>query len=225
MRLVDLMVSNKMTLIVSLPDNTIEHAQAAVKGGADALKVHANVYHRASGNNFGSITEQKEVFKEIIKKAGVPVGVVPGAQLAASREEIKIAEEIGFSFLDIFAHYMPLYMIESNLDKMVAIDETYDVHHMKALGKIKVDIIEADVLPDDKRENIHLSDIMRYGRIIENVDKPVVVPTQRIIEPDEVKFLYELGIKAIMIGAIVTGNSIEGVEKTTRLFREAINKL
>ncbi|HHW56886.1 MAG TPA: hypothetical protein GXX15_04275 [Clostridia bacterium] len=225
MRLVNLLASNKMTLIVSLPENTVEFAQAAVKGGADALKVHANVYHQASGNNFGSIMEQKEVFEEIIKYANVPVGLVPGAQLYASKDEIKIVEEIGFSFLSMFAHYMPLYMIDSNLDKMVAINETYDIHHIKALNKIKVDIIEADVLPDDRRENIHLFDLMRYGRIIENVDKPVVVPTQRIIEPDEVKFLYELGVKAIMIGAIVTGNSIEGVEKTTRLFREAINKL
>lgn len=225
MKFLDLLNSNKMTLIVSLPENKLEFAQAAVKGGADALKVHANVYHQASGNNFGSIMEQKEVFEEIIKYANVPVGLVPGAQLYASKDEIKIVEEIGFSFLSMFAHYMPLYMIDSNLDKMVAINETYDIHHIKALNKIKVDIIEADVLPDDRRENIHLFDLMRYGRIIENVDKPVVVPTQRIIKPDEVKFLYELGVKAIMIGAIVTGNSIEDVEKTTRLFREAINKL
>ncbi|KHO60988.1 hypothetical protein THYS13_25590 [Thermoanaerobacter sp. YS13] len=225
MKFLDLLNSNKMTLIVSLPENKLEFAQAAVKGGADALKVHANVYHSASGNNFKGIMEQKEVFEEIIKYANVPVGLVPGAQLYASKDEIKIVEEIGFSFLSMFAHYMPLYMIDSNLDKMIAVNETYDLGHIRAVNRIEVDVIEADVLPDDRREKIYVFDLMRYGRLVENVDKPVVVPTQRIIEPEEVRFLYELGVKGIMIGAIVTGNTVEGVERTTSLFREAINKL
>jgi len=225
MKFLDLLNSNKMTLIVSLPENKLEFAQAAVKGGADALKVHANVYHSASGNNFKGIMEQKEVFEEIIKYANVPVGLVPGAQLYASKDEIKIVEEIGFSFLSMFAHYMPLYMIDSNLDKMIAVNETYDLGHIRAVKRIEVDVIEADVLPDDRREKIYVFDLMRYGRLVENVDKPVVVPTQRIIEPEEVRFLYELGVKGIMIGAIVTGNTVEGVERTTSLFREAINKL
>lgn len=225
MEFLDLLNSNKMTLIVSLPENKLEFAQAAVKGGADALKVHANVYHPASGNNFGGVMEQKEVFEEIIKYANVPVGLVPGAQLYASKDEIKIIEEIGFSFLSMFAHYMPLYMIDSNLDKMIAVNETYDLGHIRAVNRIGVDVIEADVLPDDRREKIYVFDLMRYGRLVENVDKPVVVPTQRIIEPEEVRFLYELGVKGIMIGAIVTGNTVEGVERTTSLFREAINKL
>ncbi|MGI1690206.1 hypothetical protein [Thermoanaerobacter uzonensis] len=225
MKFLDLLNSNKMTLIVSLPENKLEFAQAAVKGGADALKVHANVYHSASGNNFKGIMEQKEVFEEIIKYTNVPVGLVPGAQLYASKDEIKIVEEIGFSFLSMFAHYMPLYMIDSNLDKMIAVNETYDLGHIRAVNRIEVDVIEADVLPDDRREKIYVFDLMRYGRLVENVDKPVVVPTQRIIEPEEVRFLYELGVKGIMIGAIVTGNTVEGVERTTSLFREAINKL
>jgi len=225
MKFLDLLNSNKMTLIVSLPENKLEFAQAAVKGGADALKVHANVYHSASGNNFKGIMEQKEVFEEIIKYANVPVGLVPGAQLYAGKDEIKIVEEIGFSFLSMFAHYMPLYMIDSNLDKMIAVNETYDLGHIRAVNRIEVDVIEADVLPDDRREKIYVFDLMRYGRLVENVDKPVVVPTQRIIEPEEVRFLYELGVKGIMIGAIVTGNTVEGVERTTSLFREAINKL
>jgi putative N-acetylmannosamine-6-phosphate epimerase len=108
---------------------------------------------------------------------------------------------------------------------MVAVDETYDISHLRVLEKINIDIIEADVLPDDKKEKIHLSDLMRYGRLVENIKKPVVVPTQRIIEPDEVKYLYDLGVKGIMIGAIVTGNEVDDVKRVTEKFRNEIDKL
>lgn len=225
MDFIDTLESNKMTLIVSLPKNTVEFAEAAVKGGANALKVHANVHHQASGNDFGSIYEQKEVFEEIISNFNVPVGLVPGAEKCASREEIKLAEELKFSFLSMFAHYLPIYMLDTNLNKMVAVDETYDIAHLRVLEKINIDIIEADVLPYDRKEKIHLSDLMRYGRLVENIKKPVVVPTQRVIEPDEVKYLYDLGVKGIMIGAIVTGSEIDDVKSVTEKFRNEIDKL
>ena len=54
-KLIDLLKTNKMTLIVSLPENSLELALAAVEGGADALKVHCGVKHKASGVEFGSL--------------------------------------------------------------------------------------------------------------------------------------------------------------------------
>lgn len=33
---------NKFTLVVSLPENNLELARAALEGGAQAIKVHAN---------------------------------------------------------------------------------------------------------------------------------------------------------------------------------------
>ncbi|MBM7583142.1 putative N-acetylmannosamine-6-phosphate epimerase [Caldicoprobacter guelmensis] len=225
MKLSQMLNKNKMTLIVSLPQNRTELAEAAVRGGADALKVHANVFHQASGNRFGSVYEQREVFKELLDSFEVPIGLVPGAQVCASQDELKLAEQLGFSFLSVFVFHMPLYMLETKMDKMLAINESYDTAHLKVLNKLDVDIIEADVFSDDKREKIHVSDLLRFGRIVESVDKPVVVPTQRIIEPDEVKFLYKLGIKGIMIGAIVTGSSPDSIERITRQFRQAIDSL
>lgn len=44
-KLSEILNQNKMTLIVSLPQNRRDLAEAAVRGGADALKVHANVFH------------------------------------------------------------------------------------------------------------------------------------------------------------------------------------
>lgn len=36
--------NNKFSLVVSLPSNSLELAEAALEGGAMAVKVHCNVY-------------------------------------------------------------------------------------------------------------------------------------------------------------------------------------
>lgn len=71
--------TNKFSLVVSLPSNKLELAQAALDGGAQAVKVHCNVWHRASGHTFGTYAENREFLRQLIKLCGdVPVGLVPG---------------------------------------------------------------------------------------------------------------------------------------------------
>lgn len=77
-RLLEKLKSSKMCLIASIPQNNYELAKAAWEAGADAIKVHINIWHRASGNSFGSLEENREVFEKILKDSPVPVGIVAG---------------------------------------------------------------------------------------------------------------------------------------------------
>ena len=59
MQFKEMIRQNKFSLVVSLPSNDLELAKAALEGGAQAVKVHCNVWHRASGHTFGSYAENK----------------------------------------------------------------------------------------------------------------------------------------------------------------------
>ena len=53
------MLSEKrLTLIMSLPYNDPALCRAAFEAGADVVKVHINVEHRASGTHFGRLAEE-----------------------------------------------------------------------------------------------------------------------------------------------------------------------
>lgn len=56
-----LVTNRKFTLVASLPANRIDLAKAALEGGAQAIKVHMNVWHRASNNTFGSFRKTKSL--------------------------------------------------------------------------------------------------------------------------------------------------------------------
>jgi len=51
----------------------------------------------------------------------------------------------------------------------------------------------------------------------------VIVPSQKRIRPEEVPLLAGAGVKAVMIGTIVTGKEAEEIEEVTARFRRWID--
>lgn len=222
---------NRFTLVVSLPENNLELARAALEGGAQAIKVHANVWHRASGHTFGTYEENRQFLKELIDLCkDVPVGLVPGGEDAfITREERLEVEQMGLRFFSSYIHHLPCYMMESRvLTKMAAIDDTYDQNTLEAVRQSGIDILECSIQPGARYGTpLNYADILRYSHISAKAGKPTLIPTQKKICPEEVKHLYEAGCKAVMIGAIVMGKepSAEQVKKVTGQFRNAVDRL
>ncbi|MEG0943429.1 MAG: hypothetical protein RSD07_01415 [Angelakisella sp.] len=226
-----MLTENKFSLVVSLPSNSLEMASAALEGGAQAIKVHANVWHRASGHTFGTYAENKPFLRQLIELCGdVPVGLVPGGEDAfVSAEERLELEAMGLGFFSSYLHHLPCHMMESkSLVKMAAIDSTYTQNTLDAVKHSSIDILECSVQPGELYgSDLHYSDILRYSDIAAKCGKPCLIPTQKNIRPDEVKHLYNAGCKAIMIGAIVMGKEPDAAQVRTAVsaFRNAIDSL
>jgi len=212
-------------LIVSLPRNDPALAIAAAAGGADALKVHIHVHHEASGTHFGSLDQERPALEAIMSQVAVPVGIVPGAETIASREEMQQLKQMGVDFFDAYAHHMPAWMLK--FDAMacgVALEASYSVHDIVALEALGADFFEAAVIPHEGYgKPLTALDVAVYRSLRAAASRPIIVPTQRKMEPSDAALLTkEIGIDAVMIGAIVTGGEPSTVERTTALFRAAI---
>lgn len=219
-------IKKEFPLIVSLPENRIDMALAAEENGADALKVHLNVEHFASGTRFGSWTEEKNNIIEIIKSVKIPVGILPGAEAAAGFEEIMEAAGEGAAFLDAFAHDLPLSLWGiPQLGYMLAVNLQYDKETVQALTGFGVDAIEATILPHSQYgKELNMQDLALYHRLSRWCSCPVLIPTQKKIRPCDVIHLKKAGAGGIIIGAVVTGKSVESLAQTTRQFRNAVEE-
>lgn len=231
MKFKELIGGNKFSLVVSLPSNNLELAQAALDGGAQAVKVHCNVWHRASGHTFGTYAENREFLQQLITLCGdVPVGLVPGGEDAFITPEERLElENMGLVFFSSYSQHLPCHMMESKvLTKMVAIDYTYTQNTLDAVRDSAIDVLECSVQPGENYgTDLNYADILRYGDIVAKSGKPCLIPTQRKIKPCEVKHLYDAGCKAVMIGAIVMGKEpdAEQLKAVTAAFREAVDAL
>ncbi len=72
---------------------------------------------------------------------------------------------------------------------------------------------------------LSLRDLLRYSAIARRVDIPVVVPSQRVILPEDVPALVRCGVKGLMIGAVVTGRDKDSICRAIRAFRAAIQEV
>ncbi len=113
-----------------------------------------------------------------------------------------------------------------------AIDRMHPAKEVAALtgttiqGKPVIAMLEAAIVPpEDYGEPLTLADVANYRSLVQASERPVLVPTQKAILPIDLPALSAAGIGGIMIGVVVTGPTEGGIEKVTRHFRAAIDKL
>lgn len=227
-RILELFEKNKLTLIMSLPDNSLDMARAAIDAGADALKVHCNVVHKASGVNFGSLEEEGAKLMAIVKESKIPVGIVPGGkERKPTVDELDEIVKMGFDFVDMNISDMPDYLFAYNkITKVAALEKENQLEKVLDSKESNFGAIEAAIIPHlGYGQNLTIGDLRAYISIAVSSNLPVIVPTQRKITPEDVPILSDTGIKALMIGAIVTGKTPAMINSAVKEYRRVIDEL
>lgn len=227
-KLLNKMKENKMTLIASLPRNEYSLAKLAWEAGADAIKVHANVFHNASQNNFGVFEDFKEEFARIIKDSPVPVGIVPGGSTESAEMILKEVESLGFDFISLYAHHTPAsFFYGLNINNFLSINSSYNPEEIsELLNNGFADMLELSII--DKEEygsRLNGRDLSRYHTIASMSDVPCVVPSQKLMKSTDIPVLYKTGVKAVMLGAVVVGKHGENMVEQLKKFRKEIDLL
>lgn len=226
-------------LLVSLPANDVGLARAALDGGADGLKVHLNVQHAATGVRFGSLGDEAAALEKIVA-LGLPVGVVPGDETTmATVEDIRALSTMGMDFLDAHLGAMPAWMLaQDHLPVMAALghDDVLRAERLAMLAELaQVCMVEAALIPHegygkplsvrDLCDYTGVARVMRRGPREPSHGKPVIVPTQRRILPEDLAALSATGLRGLLIGAIVTGRQADSLRRATECYREGLRQL
>ena len=215
-----------LTLIVSLPRNDPELARAAVEGGAQALKIHINVHHDASGTHFGSFADEKPAIQKILKIAeDVPVGIVPGADTCATEDEIDALASMGIDYIDMYLDQMPAWLrTVTSVTRIAAVKKGYSLDRLLNLNGGSAHAVEAAIVPSSGYgKKLLVGDLHQYISLAIGAALPIIVPSQRKLTPFDVDLLGDAGVRAIMIGAIVTGTNPKDLEWAARTFRNAMD--
>ena len=201
-------------VIVSLPQNDFELALVAFSCAPDAIKVHLNVEHKASGTRFGGWAEEKNTIDQILRAATCPVGLMPGAETMITASELEAAQSAGIDFIDIYDFHMPPWMLNFPITKMIAVGSGYCFRDVKLLETLGADMIEASIVPSaDYRQPLTVKDLEAYRLIVESTALPVVVPSQKKIEPSDIALLKQVGVKGVILGTISLGDTPESFQQ------------
>lgn len=215
-----------LALWVSIPGNDPELARAAFEAGADGIKVHLNVEHRASGLAFGSWSEERAAVEEILAAASGGVGVMPGAEVVPTRAEMEEMAASGIAFFDAYLHHTPAWMLELDLPWMAAIGPGWGEPEIAALEELGMACLEASIVdPGSYGQGLTAEDLVRYRRIASATRRPVMVPSQKEILPHDLAPLRRAGVAAVLLGTISLGPSAATIRERLPRYVEALGEL
>lgn len=227
MKLLDRLTQEPWTTLVSLPRNDASLAQAALRGGAQGLKIHLNVEHFASGTRFGSFEEERANIEAILHEAnGVSVGIVPGANSSfTTREEFGELARMGVDYFDAYPFDAPAWTLtQGDLAVMLAAFHGSTNPEMLALRGLGMTMCEASIIShDDYGKPLTALDCARYRGLAATlrtlgIECPIIIPSQKALTPADLPSLVKTSAKGVLIGAIVTGRDAESIETCTRAF-------
>ena len=220
-KLVNLLNKNKLTLIVALPENDPELAKAAITGGADALQLPLNI------KGAGSFEEEKYRLSEIVNLVRVPVGIMPGGKIQASRDEMATMIDMGFDFFNMKMENIPPFFSElKGAAKVIGLGSRFTIDLVLGVSKYSANAVDAAIIPASEfGKNLIVGDLQNYISIVMSAGIPVIVPTQRSIKPSEVAIISDTGAKGLMLTPVVLGTSAKHVEKNVREFRVEVDDL
>ncbi len=213
-----------LTLMVSPPRNDPELFLAAVEAGAEAVKAHLNVEHRASGTRFGSFSEEEAELRGIADAVGrrIPLGLMPGADRFVSRDELERARDLGFGFVDAYLEHLPAWVLTSGVEVMAAVGAGDPPSLVQGLAGYPVEAVEASfVAPSAYGQVLSLADLIRYRALAEATSQPVVVPSQKRLEPGDLQALVDCGIRGVLLGVHSLGDSPESFRERLAAFVRA----
>ena len=220
---------NKFSIILSPFNSDPKLLDILIKSNINIIKFHINITHPVNNYKFKSWEEEKENITNILlENPNITVGLVPG-HIKEEIEEINHIELNSYvDFIDIFIDSFTTYYltIPKNIEKVVAINRILNKEELEILDFLKISAIEASII--DKSQyglKLTLEDILNYSKLANNSPIPILIPTQKLIEPKDIKILYEIGAKGIVLGGISLTTDYENLQKKLYEFINEINKL
>ncbi len=223
-----MLAAPKTKLFVSLPANSEEMAAAALAEGADGIKLHINVGHRASSHVFGPLADYDATFRRIRSRFEGPIGIVPGGRPhIAPPEDMAALADIGFDYISVFCHHMPSYMLNNQMmARTFAVDSMFDPGLLEEIQSYGCSGIETSIVPGDEYGSpLNMKDLLQYRQLARISGLPLIIPSQRKWTTDDVPALVDCGAKVLLIGAIVTGKGEESIRRSVAEFRNALDRM
>lgn len=210
-----------LPVIVSLPRHDMALAMAAKEAGVDALKLHLNAYHRASGTTFGTLSQERPFFRGVAE-LGLPLLVMAGQETVPSEAEMEQLADLGVEGFNVYLDHLQPHLLRSRLRPIPALSSDSPPDALDRIRAIPGAWVEASVTAfADYGKPLTPADIEAYAAITAAAGMPVIAPSQKRVVATDVPALRDAGVSALLLGIIVTGETPDSMGKSVRSIVEA----
>ncbi len=189
------------TLIANLPKNSTSLAVQAEEAGADAIMLNVDGEEGSYPSHFGSYDLHDVYINDVLSTVSVPCGICIGGAKSLTEEYWERIMSSSFSFVEMYAHHMPLYLLsDTRLKKILAISTGYLLEQVKELSEMEgVEALDIAMVPPQARGNpFSILDYATTGLIVELSSRPVLLRTQKMLTRSDIAKVVRLGVKGLV---------------------------
>ena len=200
------------TLIASLPKNSTSLATQAVDGGADAVMLNIEGDEGSSPNHFGSYDLHDAYINDVISTVSVPCGLFIGGARLLTEEYWERIMSSAFSFVEMYAHQMPTFVLsDDRIKKVSAIATGYILEQVRQLSEMEgIEAIDVATVPHQYRgAPFSVLDYATLGVIANLSSKPILLRTQKRLTAKDVTNVVGIGVKGLVVDPCILSGTDE----------------
>ncbi len=205
-------VGKEYSLLASLPKNSTSLAVQAEEGGADALILHIDGEEGSHPSHYGSYDLHDTYINDVISTVSLPCGIFVGGGKELSPEYWERVMSSGFSFVEMYAHQMPTFILsDDRVKKVAAISTGYILEQVKEISNIQeVDGIDIATVPPQARGSpFSVLDCATVKVICGLSTKPVLLRTQKRLTESDRSRVVAMGVRGLVVDPCVLSGTDE----------------
>ncbi len=214
--------SREYTVIANLPKNSTSLAVQAEEAGVDAVVMNIDGEEGAHPSHFGSYDLHDTYINDVISTVSLPCGIFIGGARVLSDEYWERIMSSRFSFVEMYAHQMPLFVLsDRRVKKIAAISTGYILEQVKQISQMEgVEAIDSATVPSQARGSpFSVLDYATVGVVTNLSSKPVLLRTQKKLTLEDISKVVALGVKGLMVDPCILSGTEEAYRDELLHFR------
>jgi hypothetical protein len=204
------------SLIADLPKNSTTLAVQAEEAGVDAILLNIDGEEGSHPSHYGSYDLHDTYINDVISTVSVPCGILVGGGRELTEEYWERVMSSQFSFVEMFAHQMPLFVLaDTRVKKVAAVSTGYILEQVKQISQMEdVEAIESATVPSQGRGTpFSVLDYATVGLISKLSSKPVLLRTQKRLSHPDISKVTALGVKGLVVDPCVLSGTEEAYKE------------
>jgi len=217
-------------VIVELPGNSMELAQAAVNGGADSIIAQLNNEHPVTHTYTGGLELESAQLKEMVQQIPVPLGLHLGSQNRISKDEWSVISELGLDYVAASIISLPPYVLGmNNLSKIIYLPTGLPFEHYRSIGSfdsiVAVSFEAQSQIQPDPQFRLNALDLLNLDTVSRLSPVPVLFRASQDIEEEDVKFIVSRGCRGLIVDPAFTGPTPEHFRMVTEFYAKIVSEI
>ena len=163
-------------------------------------------------SHFGSYDLHDVYINDVISRVSIPCGLFIGGGKLLNEEYWERIMSSSFSFVEMYAHQMPMFVLsDTRVKKIAAISTGYILEQVKQLSLMDgLEAIDVATVPAQARGTpFSLLDYATLGVIANLTVKPLLLRTQKTLTQSDIGRVVALGVKGLVIDPCIFSGTDE----------------